>query len=96
MSRAFVRISGRVIRLPAAASEGDREALAMMAAAAASVETSRPAKFAGHDDQRFVEQLFLLEIAYQSGHCFIELLNQLVLIQNAFVVNVPAGAVEEI
>ena len=49
-------------RFEAAAGQGDAEALAVMAAAAAGVELRRPAELAGDDDQRFVEQLLLLEI----------------------------------
>src|SRR4029453_1888017 len=56
----------------------------------------RAAEFAGDDDQRFVEQLFLFEVENERGQGFVELLDERVLLQDAFVVNVPAGAVEKV
>ena len=67
-----------------------------MAAAAAGVELRRPAELGGHDDQRLVEQLVLFQVDDQRRQRLVELLDQLVLLELAFVVRVPAGAVDEV
>src|SRR5437762_2414957 len=67
-----------------------------MPSAAAGVEAGRAAKFAGDDDQRFVEQPLVFEVEHERGESFVELLNQPVLLQDAFVMNIPAGAVQKI
>src|SRR5262245_8129836 len=68
----------------------------MMATSATSVELRRAAKFASDHDQRFLEQLFLFKIDDKRRQGLIELLDQGMLPENAVVVYVPAGAVEEI
>ena len=50
----------------------------------------------GDDDQRLVEQLLRFQVEDQRRQGLVELLDQRVLLQDAVVVDVPAGAVEEV
>src|SRR4051812_5519899 len=67
-----------------------------MAASAAAVELRRPPEFRADDDERLIEHPPLLQIDDERGECGIEIPDQLVLLENARVVSVPAGAVGEV
>ena len=72
------------------------KARALMAASAAAVEFRRPAEFGGDDDQRLIQQPLLFQIRDQRRDGGVQLLDQLVLLEDALVVDIPAGAVEEV
>ena len=79
-----------------AAGEDDAEGFGIMAATATRVESGGAAEFRGHDDERFVETLFLFEVFDECGECRVEFANESVLLKNAFIVDVPPGSVDEV
>ena len=79
-----------------AASKDTAEGRALMTASTVAVELRRAAKLGRDDNQGLVQKAFVLEVRDQRGDGGVEFLNQAVLIENALVVDVPAGAVEEV
>jgi|GEM_PF-6297196 len=60
------------------------------------IELGWAAELGGNDDERLVEHVPRFEIGNERGEGGVEFLDQLVLFQDALVVGVPAGAVEEV
>ena len=97
LHRQLVGLADGLAGLQAAAGQRDAEALAVMAAAAAAVELRRAAELGGDDDQRLVEQLASLrDRATSAARALSSSWISSVLLVDAFVVDVPAGAVEEV
>src|SRR4051794_32966798 len=67
-----------------------------MAASAAAVELRRPPEFRADNDERLVQHPALLQVDNECGECGIEIPDELVLLQDARVVRVPARAVGEV
>ena len=67
-----------------------------MAAAALGVEPSRTSELGADDDERLVEHLGALEVFDQAGEGVIELADEHMLVVDALVMHVPAGAVDEV
>ena len=82
--------------LQAAAGQYAAEGTALMTTSAAAVEFWRTAEFCRDQDQGFVEHLLLFQIHDQRTHGRVHLLNQRMLLQDAAVVNIPAGTVQKI
>ena len=80
----------------AAAGQQGAEGGGLVAPAAAGVELGGAAELGGDDDQRRVEPADPLQVVEQGGEGAVELGDQLVLLELALVVGVPAGAVEEV
>ena len=73
-----------------------RESRSLVPATATAVEFRRTTEFRGNDNQRLVEHLLRLQIGDQRGQGSVEFPDQLVLLQNPGVVDVPSGTIEEI
>ena len=80
----------------AAAGEHGAEGGGLVAAAAAGVELGGAAELGGDHDQGRVEPADALQVVDQGREGVVELGDQLVLLELALVVGVPAGAVEEV
>ena len=68
----------------------------LMRAATSRIKSRRTPKFCGDDDERLVQQLLGLQINNERRHRAVEFLDQLVLIQNPFVMHVPTDSIQEI
>lgn len=68
----------------------------LMAPTPSAVKLRRAAKFCGDHNQCFIQQLLCFEIGDQGGDCSAELLDEPVLIEDAFVVDIPSGAIQEV
>src|SRR6185369_3201166 len=79
-----------------AAGKDATERLSLVTAPTAAVEFGGAAKLGGDDDQRLVEHSPRFEVSDQRGHRLTKFADQLVLLEDAAIVNVPPGAVEEV
>ena len=92
----FVGDAVRSLMFQAAASEQQAEAGTLMSATASPVIGSRPAELRADGDECLVEDALSLEVRDQSGQGDVEFLDEQVLVLLAFVVSIPAGAVDEV
>lgn len=94
--RDVIGLAPRAAMAQAASGEHAAEGAALMTATTAAVELGRTTELGGDDDERLVEQTPGFKIGDECGDGAVEFLDQLVLFQDALIVRVPAGAVEEV
>jgi hypothetical protein len=92
----FIGLTVGATMLEAAAGEDHREGRALVAASALGVELRRTAELGGDDDEGLVQHAGALEVFDQAGEGVVELADEDVLVVDAVVMHVPAGAVDEV
>jgi hypothetical protein len=92
----FVSRAERTTMVQSATCEHARKRFPLMPATATAIKFRRTPELTRDDNQRLIKQSFLSQIIHKSGDGIVEFTNQLVLLFDSRVVDVPTGTVQEV